>query len=241
MAPPPPDRLFIESREWLIETLRDDDLERIIPAGDPVRVWHDSALGRGNAALLEIVSGAGDVLTWLALMDAARTRQAEPPHLAGLFAEALCATARSARMTTRNETGFHAFLSYSHRDMDRAVQVVQILAELELRVFQDVRDIRAGENIVGVLHAAMTHASRAILLVTTNYAKSAWAHREMSLLSERHALGELSLFPVLLEDVPLPAIIRDIFTIDLRGFRGLEDRQWAKERLAKLAEACMQR
>ena len=195
----------------------------------------------GTAALLEIVSGARDVLTWLALMDAARTRQAEPPRLAGLFTEALRAAAGSARATTRDEAEFHAFLSYSHRDMDRAVQVVRILAELELRVFQDVRDIRAGESIVGVLHAAITHASRAILLVTANYAKSAWAHREMSLLYERHARGVLSLFPVLLEDVPLPPIIEDIFTIDLRGFRGPEDSQWAKERLAKLAEACRQR
>ena len=231
------DRLFTESREWLIESLRDDDVERIIPQDDPIQLWCDSAPERRTARLLDIVSGARDVLTWLALVDAARARRTEPSHLEGLFSEALCAAARSARLM-RNETRFHFFLSYSHRDMVRAVPLVEILADLGLRVFHDVRDIPAGESILGTLHAAMTRAPRAILLVTANYGKSVWAHRELSLLWDRHSRGELSLFPVLLDDVPLPALIEDTFTIDLRGFRGFEDREWAKDRLVKLTVAC---
>ncbi|HXB72460.1 MAG TPA: toll/interleukin-1 receptor domain-containing protein [Candidatus Acidoferrales bacterium] len=240
MTSPWQDRLFAESREWLIESLCDQDIERVVPEGDPIRVWWDDTSANRTARLLEIVSGATDTLTWLALVDAARARQAAPSGLEGLFTEALSAAARSGRMMSYPQP-FHAFLSYSHRDMDRALAVVEILAEQGLRVFQDVRDIRAGESILGTLHAAMTRAPRAILLVTDQYAHSVWAHRELSLLRNRHSQGELSLFPVLLDDVPLPPLIEDTFTIDLRGFRGAEDGSWARERLAKLIDACKTR
>jgi hypothetical protein len=229
-------RLFSESWAWLAETLRDEDIELVVPQGDPIRVWLDGAASR-TARLLEVVSGADDVLTWLTLMDAARARRPLPSGLERVFSEALATTARAAR-TKSYPSQFHAFLSYSHRDKGRATLLVDILAEQGIRVFQDVRDIQAGESILGQIHAAMTQASRAILVVTENYAKSIWAHRELSLLRERQGRNELVLLPVLLDDVPLPELITDIFTIDLRGFRGLQDKAWAKERLAKLIEAC---
>lgn len=240
MQPEWQDRLFSETRAWLIETLCDEDVERIVPVGDPIRVWWDDRSENRIARLLEIVSGAGDTLTWLALVDGACARRLPPPCIKGLVTAALSAAARSGRIMSYPQP-FDAFLSYSHRDMERAVAVVEILAGQGLRVFQDVRDIRAGESILGTLHAAMTRAPRAILLVTHNYAHSVWAHRELSLLRNRYSQGELHLFPILLDDVPLPALIEDTFTVDLRGFRGSEDNGWAKDRLAKLAEACKAR
>jgi hypothetical protein len=230
-------RIFSESLGWLLGHLRDDDIEMVVPKGDPIRVWwEDTSTGR-TARLLEVVSGANDVLTWLALIDAVRARMAKTSHLDQLFTEAISEVARSNR-TMNYPAQFDAFLSYSHRDMGRAALIVNILAEQGVRVFHDVRDIEPGESILGKLHAAMTHARRAILLVSENYAKSVWAHRELSLLREGQIRRDLLLLPVLLDDVPLPGLIEDVFTIDLRGFRGSEDLTWATERLIRLSKAC---
>lgn len=235
-----PDRLFDATSKWLIESLHDRDIDRIIPENDPLRTWWNSGDGAGR--LLEILSGAGDVLTWLALVEwvRARRRGVPPAGIDSLISEALLFVAGHTRSRIHPRP-FDLFVSYCHRDMERAVAITEILLEKGLRVFQDIRNISAGESIVGSLHAAMTSASSVILLVTSSYSQSTWAHRELSYFESRRQKGDIAVLPVLLDDVPLPALISDTFTVDMRGFRGLQDREWAEVRLMKVVEACRSR
>lgn len=44
-------------------------------------------------------------------------------------------------------------------------------------------------------------------------------------MARRESAG-LLLLPVLVDDIPLPEAIADLFMIDLRGYRGPEDDGW---------------
>ena len=144
----------------------------------------------------------------------------------------------AASRTRDSATDYDAFVSYSHQDMERANLIVTMLGDAGMRIFQDVRHIHPGESIIGRLCEAMRRIPRAIVLVTENYVASKWARRELSALLTRHRSGGLLLLPVLLDEIPLPVEIADIFTVDLRGFRAGADRAWAEPRVRALVEAC---
>jgi hypothetical protein len=238
MKAPLSDNSFLEADRWLADVLDLADLCAVVPEGDPLRVWWSPQDSDPVRSLLDVVGGAEDTLTLFALIQRARLKGVPPPpRIESLLARKAVEAARTYRTQTY-PGGYHAFLSYSHRDMERATAVVELLTGLGVRLFQDVRDIPAGASIVAVLHAQMSATSRAVLLVTEHYVRSAWVHREMSHLIRRRADGQLTLLPVLLDDIALPELLADTFTIDLRGFRGIEDRVWAEERLKKLAAEC---
>lgn len=176
---------------------------------------------------------------WLEQVLHADTAQASlPRRLEGELCAVIAALAQSVRTHTAR-TSHDVFLSYSHRDMERARVLLDIVEAAGVRVFHDVRDIPVGASIVATLHGVMAHVRRAILLLSEHYVRSVWAHRELQRILERQRDGSLTLLPVLVDDVPLPDAIRDIFTIDLRGFRCADDRPWAEQRLGKLIDACV--
>jgi hypothetical protein len=236
-----PTELPAALRDWLTANLDAADLQRCVPEGDPLRVWW--APGPDDARvglLLDVVLGGEDHLTLLALVQCARAKPGAAPLAAGAerwLAERLMKLAAAARGGAAGGE-YDAFVSYSHRDMARAELVLGMLKDAGLRVFQDVRDIRPGESIVGRLSDVMSRVPRAVLLVSANYVDSEWAARELRALAGRRDAGGLTLLPVLLDDIPLPPEVADVFTIDLRGFEAAADRDWAAPRLARLVEVC---
>jgi hypothetical protein len=231
-------------RDWLTANLDEADVQRCVPEGDPLRVWWTPEPGDARLGLLlDVVLGGEDHLTLLALVQCARAKPGTAPlapELEWWLAERLTRLAAEARAGASGAE-YDAFVSYSHRDMARAELVLAMLADAGLRVFQDVRDIRPGESIVGRLYDVMSRVPRAVLLVSANYVDSEWAGRELRALLARRDAGGLMLLPVLLDDIPLPPEIADVFTIDLRGFAVAADRDWAAPRLARLVTACRRR
>lgn len=231
-------------RAWLEGALDEEDLSALVPEGDPLRMWWRPAGGDLRLRLLlELLNGGGDHLTLLALVQYARTKAGAPPVPAEV--ERLL-TNHLLRLSINSRAGapeggadFHAFVSYAHGDAERTDVVVSLLREAGLRVFRDTEHIGPGDSIVGRLHEAVTRARHAVLLVSRPYVSSPWARRELAALVERRRAEHLRLLPVLLDDVALPPEISDIHTIDLRGFRGAQDSEWAARRLRRLADVCL--
>lgn len=236
------DRLSSRLHEWLAPVLGREDLLVLVPPGDPLRTWwtpdeDDLRLD----VLLDVIRGSQDDLMLMALVQYARGKSGSPAP-DGEVEAAL--TARLVELSIRERRShrpaeFHAFLSYSHRDSVRAQSVVAILREGGMQVFRDVEQINPGESITGRLHEAMSHIPRAILLISRDYLASRWTDHELQLLSQRKHAAGVVLLPVLLDDVPLPPSIADVFTVDLRGFEGGPDREWAKDRLQGIIRSCV--
>lgn len=233
-------------RAWLEVALDEEDLSALVPDGDPLRMWWQPAGGDLKLwLLLEVLQGGEDHLTLLALVQYARTKAgapAVPAEVERLLTSRLLRLSVESRRGARDVRGdadFHAFVSYAHGDAERADVVLSLLREAGLKIFRDTEHIAPGDSIVGRLHEAVTRAPNAVLLVSRPYVSSAWARRELAALVARRRAEGLRLLPVLLDDVALPPEISDIHTIDLRGFRGEQDRPWAARRLRRLAEVCL--
>jgi hypothetical protein len=229
-------------RTWLADNLSSADLEQIIPPNDPLRIWwvpEPEALNVG--ALIDVVLGARDHLTLLALIQYVRTKagaDAFPKTLDLELTSRLVTSANEVRSSSRGGD-FHAFFSYSHGDMDRARILLSVFQQAGLRIFHDITNLKPGDSIVGRLHEVMSGTSRAILLVTEHYMKSQWTQRELDFLLARSKSKEVLLLPILLDDIALRPDISDIFTVDLRGFRDESDRAWAESRLQRLIDQCL--
>jgi hypothetical protein len=113
---------------------------------------------------------------------------------------------------------------------------VDWLSAAGARSFQDVREIGPGDSIIARLTDAIHNTRHALVMVSADYLQARWTGRELEVLLGRQRAGLLRLLPVLLDDVPLPPVLESTFTIDLRGFRGEADRDWAWPRLQRLLE-----
>lgn len=227
-------------RTWLTNNLNSEDLDHIIPANDPLRVWMLQPEHLEVDALLEVIQGGRDHLTLLTLIQYARTRAAAdsfPRNLELELTKRLLMVANEERANSRI-SDFHAFFSYSHRDMGRAMILLSVFRKAGLRVFHDVDNLEPGDSIVGRLHEVMSNTSKAILLITQRYIASQWAQRELNFLLSRYKSKDVLLLPILLDDIALPRDIADIFTVDLRGFQNFDDLKWAEGRLKRLIDQC---
>lgn len=236
-----PAAAFATLQDWLCAELCEADLQRLIPADDPLRAWWQPAPQALQLDMLfELLDGSGDLLTVLALVQAVRERhlRADPPRaLPPAVEQALghYLAAQSWRDRTRGQTTDHdALVSYSHRDLARVGILVDWLGAAGVRIFQDVREIGPGDSITARLTHAIHHARHAIVMISPDYLQARWTTRELEVLLRRQRAGLLRVLPVLLDDIALPARLEGLFTIDLRGFGGDRDANWARPRLLRL-------
>jgi ADP-ribose pyrophosphatase len=223
---------------WLERTLTLEDLAQMVPEGDPLRTWWEPE-PRATAVrrLVAVLSGGADHLTLLSLVQRARSISPPPAALDELLSRDLGEIARGARRAMLADASRpDTFLSYAHEDTDRAAAIGRLLGSQGVRVFRDVERIRPGESITTQLHQVMSTVDSAVAIISRSSADSEWVDRELRNLMDRRQHSNLALLPVLVDDVPLPDLIADVFTIDLRGYRGHLDDGWASQRLMPLIE-----
>lgn len=219
---------------WLEATLSADIVEAVIPLNDPLRTWW---IGDDVGGLVAVLIGGDDHLTLLALVQRARLVRPPPPELDERLAAELTQLSMAARLAP-GAGDEEAFLCYAHEDTGRVTALQRLLAADGIRLFRDVEQIRPGESITTRLHNALSGARKAVVVVSEHSERSAWVKRERAhLLSRPDAL----VFPVLIDDIPLPDEIADLFTIDLRGYGGALDDGWARARLIPLVPRLRER
>lgn len=229
---------------WLDRVLVAEHAEQLIPDHDPLRLWWspeplDGAIGR----LVKVLVGGQEHLTLLAMIALARQADIVPDEIdRGLAAELplLAAGLRSTSTRKLDSRSDELFASYAHEDTDRVSEILSILKELGVSTYRDVERIRPGESIANQLATLIAETKGAVLFVSQHSLNSEWVNREIDHLLARQRSSQLVVFPVLLDDVPLPSKIRDIFTIDLRGYHGADDAELAAHLLAPLARTVLE-
>src|SRR5262249_30187737 len=135
---------------WLVQNLSLQDVDSLLALDDPVRSWWRPEPARSQIErLIELLVGAGDHLTLLALVQRARCGPGSAGlhrHLEGELGAYLDGLAAHSR-TQVFRTSFDAVLAYSHRDQELANPLAELLRDAGLHIFQDTVAIRPGDNI----------------------------------------------------------------------------------------------
>jgi len=133
----------------------------------------------------------------------------------------------------------HIFLSHNRADKEAARALGGYLVLAGADVWFDEWEIRAGDSIPGKLNEGLADFDVFILLWSVNAARSNWVRREFE--SAIHRVVEsrkARVVPCLLDDTPLPPLLKDIRAVDLKdleqgmtrlvddlfGFRSRKDR-----------------
>ena len=107
---------------------------------------------------------------------------------------------------------YDVFLSYSRRDEARVRDVEAALTGLGVQVWRDKREIVAGETFIGEIEAGLNE-SRCVVVFNSQMAiASNWVQREWNVALTLN----MRIIPVLLDDAPVPLMLRPVSYIEFR-------------------------
>ena len=111
------------------------------------------------------------------------------------------------------------FLSYAHPDQAIVDDVSKGLRRYGVKTWMDRDQLAVGISISGQIEAALTDVDAFVLFASHSSLSSQWVDHEMKYFVSKRLEGEsrTPIIPVVLDDVELPAILRDVLYVDLRG------------------------
>jgi hypothetical protein len=112
-----------------------------------------------------------------------------------------------------SETGYDAFVSYSHEDKPLVDPVARVLQLGGRRVFWDSHDLAAGTEWRPALEKALKNSAMVVVLWCCDSAKSKWVAKEIR-LARRHSIPVVA---IRLCRYPIPPKIRKYQWADLQG------------------------
>jgi hypothetical protein len=111
----------------------------------------------------------------------------------------------------------HVFLSYNRADREVARRVGAQLRLVSADVWLDEWEIRAGDSIPGKVNDALATVDTVIVIWSSNASRSKWVRAELETAIQSGIEDEsLRVIPVILDDTPLPPLIRRLKWVDLR-------------------------
>ncbi|MDQ3681955.1 MAG: toll/interleukin-1 receptor domain-containing protein, partial [Bacteroidota bacterium] len=151
-------KMFEHIHHLLKECINKDDINKLIPANDALRVWWSPEENNLKIKeLLEVIKGSNDYLSLLTLIQYARTKVKIPAELEKELTLFLLQSSINFRNSSVSyKSSFHAIISYSHSDECRVKIILSILMNAGLKIFHDVKHIMPGESIVARLHEVMS-------------------------------------------------------------------------------------
>lgn len=110
------------------------------------------------------------------------------------------------------------FLSYSYKDKNIVRAFAEGLQKLGIKAWFDEQEIKFGESIITKISEGLNSSDILAYFLSESSMKSIWAREELNTMINRrlsNSHGPL-IIPILLEDVEIPALIRDVKYLDLR-------------------------
>ncbi len=108
------------------------------------------------------------------------------------------------------------FISYSHRDKDVAHALADTLEDLGVEIRIDVRELRAGDSIIGRIFSAMAEVQFVAVLVSEDFLASAFCRKELETAVNQGLQKEnVRVLPLRLGDAAMPPAIQDTFFLDV--------------------------
>ncbi|MCW3158629.1 toll/interleukin-1 receptor domain-containing protein [Micropruina sonneratiae] len=116
------------------------------------------------------------------------------------------------------ELAASVFVSYNHRDANIAREVAARLTELGHRLWIDEGELRLGDSLVEAISGAIAQVDFLVAFVSPASVASSWCQKEISLAMTGEIGREgITVIPVRLERVTMPASLADKFYLDAVG------------------------
>jgi hypothetical protein len=134
---------------------------------------------------------------------------------------AVAAVRRAMRglVKTSRERAPTAFLSYARPDEPLVKEVADGLRAHGIDVWIDNSGNQLGDSLVTHVERGLDAADFVAFFLSKASVKSEWARKELNVAISRQVTGSrgATVLPILLEDVEVPALLRDVVYLDLRG------------------------
>jgi hypothetical protein len=234
---------------WLDKSLGVAEIRNLLPEQHPVVVWWTD-LGNGLRCeldtLLKVLANGGHLplLAALVLLAHAASGQNPPAGVDVALGRALICMDSDylkANSSALPESKIDVFVCYAHEDALRVNAICEVLRAAGLSVFRDTESIRPGTSIAASIAQAVMMSRAAIIVVSEASQASHWVERETSRLMLRRMANSLDLYPVVIDNVPMPEALGDVFAIDLRGMPLLADANSIAQKLEPMIQEIMRR
>jgi len=103
------------------------------------------------------------------------------------------------------------FISYSHRDKEFLNTLTSDLENVEISVWIDEKKIKVGDSITQRIEKGISGCDFFCLVISEHSVKSNWVGREYNAaLNEQLSSGTPTILPLLIQEVELPFLLKDI-------------------------------
>ena len=111
------------------------------------------------------------------------------------------------------------FLSYSQNDIDIVQAFANGVRNEGIEVWFDQDRLSLGASIIDEISRGLDSADFLAFFISKDSTQSKWALEELNVMMARRISGKggAVILPILLEDTPIPALLRDVKYLDLRG------------------------
>jgi len=139
----------------------------------------------------------------------------------GISPRLLISTVRQAIASLLSAQGKRrplVFFSYSHADQQIVRAIASELQKQEIDVWIDTQAMQFGANIVETISRGLDSADFVAFFLSKNSLKSRWSVTELNAAMSIRLSSRAGpvILPILLEDVEIPALLRDVLYLDLR-------------------------
>lgn len=106
---------------------------------------------------------------------------------------------------------YDIFISHADEDSEFAILLAEKLKSLDLTVFLDKNELKAGDSLSSTINRAVLDSRFAVIIASPIYFEKKWAMRELGAILAREDIGKMSILPLLheLDNEEL----RDVFPI----------------------------
>jgi hypothetical protein len=114
----------------------------------------------------------------------------------------------------------HLFLCHSSADKKFVEKLALDLSELDVRVWFDTWELKAGDSIHGCIEVALSTSAFVGIVISPDSMKSRWCKEELNAaLAREIQTGSKVVLPLLYRSVALPAFLADRLYLDFRRRR----------------------
>ena len=134
---------------------------------------------------------------------------------------AILSTIKNALSTLLVDTGqrqSRIFFSYSHTDADVVQTLAKVVQQRGVDVWIDQERLSVGDSILTQIEEGLGRADYIVFFLSAASLRGEWTKQELNAAMQRRLADPQGpvIIPVLLDDSPVPALLRDVVYLDLR-------------------------
>ena len=126
-------------------------------------------------------------------------------------ASATASAVEHPSVRTSQSEGPRLFISYSHRDQQFVLALVEELRSRGASIWIDQVDLVVGDSLIQRIGSAIEEGDFVVAVISSSSIESPWCQKELS-LAVTHGVNEkrVNVLPIRLEEVAMPAFLQDV-------------------------------